>query len=187
MPGSQSAKKTAMSHSCCSRGVGAGRGVMPQIIEIVAGGQLARSGAAGASLAVVDVPVGPCAQTPGPGLTPAIRARRGGGSLGSLTPAHDGAAGGTCSARRRRERRQRWWWRHEHLSVATALTSGGPAVVTRSSRQEVEHETYDGLRALKLPPPGTRLGVLQDPGPPWVEAVTVGYVAAGPLVGFAGG
>ena len=24
-----------------------------------------------------------------------------------------------------------------------------------------------------------RPGVLQDPGPPWVEAVTVGYVAAG--------
>ena len=27
--------------------------------------------------------------------------------------------------------------------------------------------------------PRTRPGVLKDPGPPWVEAVTVGYVAAG--------
>ena len=33
-------------------------------------------------------------------------------------------------------------------------------------------------------PPGLRPGVLQDPGPPLVEAVTVGYVAAGvPLLG----
>ena len=96
------------------------------------------------------------------------------------------AAGGISSARRRRERRQRSWWRHEQLSVAAALTtarhhSAGPGVVTRSEEQqeEVEHETYDGPRALNTPPPGTRPGVLQDTGPPWVEAVTVGYVAAG--------
>ena len=32
--------------------------------------------------------------------------------------------------------------------------------------------------------PGTRPGVLLDPGPPWVEAVTAGYVDAGvPLLG----
>ena len=37
-----------------------------------------------------------------------------------------------------------------------------------------------GLRAQTTPPLGTRPGVLQDPGPPWVEAVTVGYVAATP-------
>ena len=97
-----------------------------------------------------------------------------------------GAAGGTSSARRRRERRQRSWWRHEQLSVAAALTSArhhsaGPVVVTRSEEQqeEVEHETYDGPRAQSTPPAGLRPGVLQDPGPPLVEAVTVGYVAAG--------
>ena len=39
-------------------------------------------------------------------------------------------------------------------------------------------------RRLKRLPPGTRLGVLKDSGPPWVEAVTVGYVAASvPLLG----
>ena len=108
-----------------------------------------------------------------------------------LMAARVGAAGGTSSARRRRERRQRSWWRHEQLSVAAALTtarrhSAGPGVVTRSEEQqeEVEHETYDGPRAQSTPPPGLRPGVLQDPGPPWVEAVTVGYVAAGvPLLG----
>ena len=84
-----------------------------------------------------------------------------------------GAAGGTSSARRRRERRQRSWWRHEQLSVAAAL-SAGPGVVTRSEEQqeEVELETYDGPRAQNTPPPGLRPGVLQDPGPPLVEAVT---------------
>ena len=102
-----------------------------------------------------------------------------------------GAAGGTSSARRRRERRQRSWWRHEQLSVAAALTtarhySACPGVVTRSEEQqeEVEHETHDGPRAQSAPPPGLRPGVLQDPRPPLVEAVTVGYVAAGvPLLG----
>ena len=37
--------------------------------------------------------------------------------------------------------------------------------------------TNDGLRAQNTAPPGTRPGVLQDPGPP-LAAVTVGYVAA---------
>ena len=41
---------------------GADRGVMPQINEIVWVIQLARLGAAGAILVVVDVPVGTCAQ-----------------------------------------------------------------------------------------------------------------------------
>ena len=44
----------------------------------------------------------------------------------------------------------------------------------------MENATYDGLRAQNTPPPETRPGVLQDPGPPWVEAVTVGYGAARP-------
>ena len=91
-----------------------------------------------------------------------------------MSASHGERAG---AARRRRERRQRSWWRHEQLSVAAALTSArhhsaGPVVV--------EHETHDGLRAQNTPPPGTQPGVLQDPGPSWVEAVTVGYVAARP-------
>ena len=45
--------------------------------------------------------------------------------------------------------------------------------------EEVEFEEHAGLRAQNTPPPGSRPGVLKDPGPPWVEAVTVGYVAAG--------
>ena len=64
-------------------------------------------------------------------------------------------AGGTASARRWRERRQRSWWRHEQLSVAAALASArhhsaGPGVVSRHEAQqdEVEQDTYDGLRAL---------------------------------------
>ena len=98
---------------------------------------------------------------------------------------------GATSARRRRERRLRSWWRHEALSVAAALAtarhhSAGPEVVTRREGQqvEVEVEQHDGLRAQNTPPQGLRPGVLQDPGPPLVEAVTVGYVAAGvPLLG----
>ena len=97
----------------------------------------------------------------------------------------------TGAAKRQRERRQRSWWRHEQLSVAAALTaarhhSAGPGVVTRSEEQqeEVEHETYDGPRAQSTPPQGLRQGVLQDPRPQLVEAVTDGYVAAGvPLLG----
>ena len=97
-----------------------------------------------------------------------------------------GDAGGTSSARRRRERRQRSWWRHEQLSVAAALAtarhhSAGPVLVMRREEQqeEVEQDTYEGPRAQSTPPPRARPGVLKDPGPPWVEAVTVGYVAAG--------
>ena len=98
-----------------------------------------------------------------------------------------GDAGGTSSARRRRERRQRSWWRHEQLSVAAALASArhhsvGPGVVLwrEEQQEEVENATYDDPRAQNTPPPGLRPGVLQDPGPPWVKAVTVGYVAAAP-------
>ena len=104
----------------------------------------------------------------------------------SLLMAARDVGGGTASARRWRERRQRSWWRHEQLSVAAALASArhhsaGPGVVSwrEEQHEEVEQDAYDGSRALNTPPPGTRSGVLQDPGPPWVEAVTVGYVAAG--------
>ena len=107
--------------------------------------------------------------------------------VASLLIAARDLGGGTASARRRRERRQRPWWRHEQLSVVAALASArhhsaGPGVVSRREEQqeEVENSTYDGLRAQNTPSPGTRPGVLQDPGPPWVEAVTVGYVAAAP-------
>ena len=50
----------------------------------------------------------------------------------------------------------------------------------REEQEEVENAMYDCLRAQNTPPPGLRPGVLQDPGPPWVEAVPVGYVAAAP-------
>ena len=47
------------------------------------------------------------------------------------------------------------------------------------SRQKVEGDTYQGPRAQKtVRATGARPGVLKDPGPPWVEAVRVGYVAA---------
>ena len=94
-----------------------------------------------------------------------------------------GLAGG--AARRRRERQLRSFLRHEELSVKMALARalhhsaqpGGPVV--EEPEEEVEFEEHAGLRAQNTPPPGSRPGVLKDPGPPWVEAVTVGYVAAG--------
>ena len=96
--------------------------------------------------------------------------------------------GDASCARRRRERRQRSWWRHEQLSVAAALASAhtpqrwswsGVAARGAAGGGGVQ-DTYDGQRAQNTPPPGLRPGVLLDPGPPWVEAVTIGYVAAGP-------
>ena len=106
--------------------------------------------------------------------------------VASLLMAARDVGGGTSSARRRRERRQRSWWRHEQLSVAAALASArhhsaGLGVVSwrEEQQEEVEQDAYDGPRALNTPPRATRPGVLQDPGPPWVEALTVGYVAAG--------
>ena len=102
----------------------------------------------------------------------------------------DGASG---AAKRRRERRQRSWLRHEQLSVKMALSAAlhhsrgvGPELheaprgpkTDRAVEEEVR-EVNGALEGQKRPPPGTRPGVLQDPGPPWVEAVTVGYVAAG--------
>ena len=101
------------------------------------------------------------------------------------------AAGGTSSARRRRERRQRSWWRHEQLCVAAALSaarhhSAGPGVVTRREEQQEGkvHEENDAPREPDDTSPGVRPGVPLDPGPPWVEAAAVGYVAASvPLLG----
>ena len=89
------------------------------------------------------------------------------------------------AAFRRRQRQLRAFLRHEELSVKMALATalhhsaqpGGPVV--EEPEEEVEFEEHAGLRAQNTPPPGSRPGVLTDPGPPWVEAVTVGYVAAG--------
>ena len=93
--------------------------------------------------------------------------------------------GGVGSARRRRDRQLRAWHRHVKMTVAMELATalhhsaqpGGPVV--EEPEEEVEFEEHAGLRAQNIPPPGSRPGVLKDPGPPWVEAVTVGYVAAG--------
>ena len=68
----------------------------------------------------------------------------------------------------------RSWWRHEQQCVRMALT----AATHHSAEKVVAGETYSGLRAQKTVSEGRRPGVLKDPGPPWVEAVTVGHVAA---------
>ena len=67
------------------------------------------------------------------------------------------------------------------MALARALHhSAQPAgPVVEEPEEEVEFEEHAGLRAQNTPPPGSRPGVLTDPGPSWVEAVTVGYVAAG--------
>ena len=67
------------------------------------------------------------------------------------------------------------------MALARALHhSAQPAgPVVEEPEEEVEFEEHAGLRAQNTPPPGSWPGVLKDPGPPWVEAVTVGYVAAG--------
>ena len=70
--------------------------------------------------------------------------------------------------------RLRSWWRHECQSIRTALT----AVTHHSAEKVVAGETNSGPRAQKTVSEGRRPGVLKDPRPPWVEAVTVGYVAA---------
>ena len=55
----------------------------------------------------------------------------------------------------------------------------------REEQHEGEvHEENDALRSQTTPLPGVQPGVPLDPGPPWVEAAAVGYVAAGvPLLG----
>ena len=84
--------------------------------------------------------------------------------------------------------------RHERQTVAMELAAAlhhsrevwpgsyfaprGPKVASSAGgREEEAREPYDALRGQKRPPPGTRPGVLPDPGPQW-GAVTVGYVAA---------
>ena len=90
------------------------------------------------------------------------------------------------AGKRRRERRLRQSQRHERMTVAMALAEATYHAAPRRQkpvsaiREELEHATHYGLRAQNTPPPGSRPGVLQDPGPPCVEAATVGYVAAGP-------
>ena len=49
-----------------------------------------------------------------------------------------------------------------------------------AAAEEVEQDTYDGPRTLGHSTSGDAAGSpCRIPGPPWVEAVTVGYVAAG--------
>ena len=93
----------------------------------------------------------------------------------SSAVAMSGERDGATSTRRRRERRLRSWWRHEQQCARMALT----AATHHSAEKVVAGETYSGLRAQKtVRATGARPGVLKDPGQPWVEAVTVGYVAA---------
>ena len=82
---------------------------------------------------------------------------------------------GTSAAKRRRERRLRSWWRHEAQSVRAAVTTVlhhscdvGREMYDQkmvTAREVEEHETYDGPRAQKAPPPGARPGLLAEPGP----------------------
>ena len=92
----------------------------------------------------------------------------------SSAVAMSGERDGASAASWRRERRLRSWWRHEQQCVRMALT----AAAHHSAEKVVAGETYSGLRAQKTVSEGRRPGVLKDPGPPWVEAVTVGCVAA---------
>ena len=76
------------------------------------------------------------------------------------------------SAMRRRERRLRSWAKHERMTVAMALAEN-----LHHSRQKVEGDEHDGLRAQKTARvTGARPGVLTEPEPQG-GAVTVGYVA----------
>ena len=57
-------------------------------------------------------------------------------------------------------------------------------VVESARQEEVDFVLHAAPRRQNTPPPRTRAGVPLDPRPSWVEAVTVGYVAAGvPLLG----
>ena len=93
------------------------------------------------------------------------------------------ARDGATSARRRRNRQLRAFHRHEVLSVKMALAtalhhSAQPAgPVVGGPEEEVENETHNAPRGHNTPPPGTRPGVLKEPGAQ-EAAVTVGYVAA---------
>ena len=80
------------------------------------------------------------------------------------------------AAKRRRERRLRSAWRHEQPSVAMALAAASHhsaqqdaaprGLDTGTRAREVEEQVaHFGLRAQTAPPPGTRPGILADPGP----------------------
>ena len=93
------------------------------------------------------------------------------------------ARDGATSARCRRNRQLRAFHRHEVLSVKMALAtalhhSAQPAgPVVGGPEEEVEYETHNAPRGQNTPPPGTRPGVLKEPGAQ-EATVTVGYVAA---------
>ena len=67
--------------------------------------------------------------------------------------------GAGTSAWRRRQRRLRSWLRHERQTVAMEL-----AAALHHSR-DVGPGTHAGLRAQTAPPPGSRPGILAEPGP----------------------
>ena len=87
-------------------------------------------------------------------------------------------------ARRRRDRQLRAFHRHEQLTVAMELATALHQSAQRAKSRVVEgpsegevRETYDALRRLKAPLPGTRPGLPPEPEP-LGRAVTDGYVAA---------
>ena len=74
---------------------------------------------------------------------------------------------GTGATRRRRERRHRAYLRYARMSVAISLAeathhSAPRRLKTAMAEEEVEHETYGGLRALSTPPMGTRPAPLPE-------------------------
>ena len=80
---------------------------------------------------------------------------------------------GATSARRRGERQLHSFLRHERVSVRMAL-----AKALHHSR-DVGLSSTQPFGDTRPRAGGKRPEVLKDPGPPWVEAITVGYVAAG--------
>ena len=78
---------------------------------------------------------------------------------------------------RRRERRLRSWLRHERMTIAAPL-----AEAHHHSAPKVRAVPYSAPRSQKTRRGWERPGALKDPGPPWVEAVTVSYVPAGVLL-----
>ena len=74
---------------------------------------------------------------------------------------------GSGAAKRRRDRQLRAFHRHEMLSVKMALATAlhHSAQRVEVPREGVEGEENDAPRRQKPPPPGTRPGVLVDPGP----------------------
>ena len=86
--------------------------------------------------------------------------------------------GDVRSAQRRSERQPRSFLPHERMSVRMALAEALHHSAGQSTKKVVEWREGGGGG-----PP--RPGVLLDPGQPLVEAVTVGYVAAGAPPGCA--